>query len=99
MWPKSHSSRWPGSWVTAAQFAALFEELRAVGRIMSQFDQLIAALTRQHKLILLTADQDFQSVKQVPIENWLWPVGLATPAARFQRANRRVALGTQGGTR
>jgi predicted nucleic acid-binding protein len=39
--------------------------------MLSQFDLLIAAVARQHKLILLTADHDFQAVSRLRIENWL----------------------------
>ncbi|MCY2995942.1 MAG: PIN domain-containing protein [Planctomycetota bacterium] len=53
-----------------AEFAELFRELSSVGRVMSQFDLLIAALARQRGLILLTADQDFQSVTGLDVENW-----------------------------
>ena len=62
---------WPADEATAAAFADIFRELRAEGRMLSQFDLLIAALARQHGLILLTADQDFQPVKGLPIDNWL----------------------------
>jgi len=62
---------WPTDEQTAAEFAELFQELRSAGRMLSQFDLLIAAVARQHKLILLTADQDFQAVSRVKIENWL----------------------------
>jgi tRNA(fMet)-specific endonuclease VapC len=62
---------WPSDEQTTAEFAELFQELRSAGRMLSQFDLLIAAVARQHKLILLTADQDFQAVSGVRIENWL----------------------------
>jgi predicted nucleic acid-binding protein len=62
---------WPVDEETAAEFAELFRELRAAGRVMSQFDLLIAALARQRKLILLTADQDFRPVTGIHVENWL----------------------------
>ena len=61
---------WPTE-QTSAEFAELFQELRSAGRMLSQFDLLIAAVARQHKLILLSADQDFQAVSRVRIENWL----------------------------
>ncbi len=61
---------WPIDEETATEFAELFRELRAVGRVMSQFDLLIAALARQRKLILLTADQDFRPVTGIQVENW-----------------------------
>jgi len=62
---------WPTDEQTAAEFAALFQELRSAGRMPSQFDHLIAAVARQFKLTLLTADQDFQPVSRLRIENWL----------------------------
>ena len=62
---------WPTDEQTAVEFAQLFQELRSAGRVLSQFDLLIAALARQHKLILLTADQDFQPVIRLKVENWL----------------------------
>jgi predicted nucleic acid-binding protein len=39
--------------------------------MLSHFDLLIAAVARQSKLILLTADQDFGPVPSLHIENWL----------------------------
>ncbi len=62
---------WPADGDTAAEFANLFQELRSAGRMLTQFDLLIAALARQHKITLLTADQDFKPVTQVRVENWL----------------------------
>ena len=62
---------WPTDDDTVAEFAEIFRELRAEGRMLSQFDLLIAALARQQRLILLTADKDFQPVKRLDVENWL----------------------------
>jgi tRNA(fMet)-specific endonuclease VapC len=62
---------WPADEQTATEFAKLFQELRSAGHMLAQFDLLIAALARQHKLILLTADRDFQPVRQLHVENWL----------------------------
>lgn len=62
---------WPTDEQTASEFAAIFQELRAAGRMLSQFDLLIAATARQVKLTLLTGDQDFHVVSQLQIENWL----------------------------
>lgn len=62
---------WPTDADTAAEYGRIAQELRAVGRQLAQFDLLIAAIARQHGLILLTADQDFQPVSQLQIENWL----------------------------
>jgi tRNA(fMet)-specific endonuclease VapC len=62
---------WPTDEDTAAEFAEIFRELRSSGQMLAQFDLLIAAVARQHNLILLTADQDFQPVSRLRIENWL----------------------------
>jgi predicted nucleic acid-binding protein len=62
---------WPADESTAAIFADIFEELRRTGKMLSQFDLLIAAVARQFNLTLLTADQDFQPVSGIKIENWL----------------------------
>ena len=62
---------WPTDEQTAGEFAVLFQELRSTGRVLSQFDLLIAAVARQYGLTLLTADQDFQPVGRFHIENWL----------------------------
>jgi predicted nucleic acid-binding protein len=64
---------WPADEATAAEFAELFQELRAAGKMLSQFDHLIASIGRQYRLTLLTADQDFQVVTRLKIENWLSP--------------------------
>ena len=62
---------WPSDDQTAAELSTLFQELRSAGRMLSQFDLLIAAVARQLKLTLLTAEQDFQPVRRLQIENWL----------------------------
>jgi tRNA(fMet)-specific endonuclease VapC len=62
---------WPADESTAVVFAEIFQELRVVGKMLSQFDLLIAAVARQQKLTLLTADQDFQPVSGLKTETWL----------------------------
>jgi tRNA(fMet)-specific endonuclease VapC len=62
---------WPADESTGVVFGEIFQELRSAGKMLSQFDLLIAAIARQHKLTLLTADSDFQPVRGVKIENWL----------------------------
>jgi tRNA(fMet)-specific endonuclease VapC len=61
---------WPADEDTTAEFAEVFHELRSAGRMLAQFDLLIAAVARQHNLTLLTADQDFQPVSRLRVENW-----------------------------
>ena len=62
---------WPADHQTAEEFGSLFQELRQAGRMLSQFDLLIAAMARQHELILLTADAAFQETPRLRVENWL----------------------------
>jgi len=62
---------WPMDENTASEFAQFFQELRAAGRVLSQFDTLIGALARQRDLILLTADRDFDGLKTLKVENWI----------------------------
>ena len=62
---------WPADDGTAVVFAEIYQELRAAGEMLSQFDLLIASLARQQNLTLLTADRDFQAVHKLKIENWL----------------------------
>jgi tRNA(fMet)-specific endonuclease VapC len=62
---------WPMDEQTAIEFAEIAQELRASGRIIPAFDMLIAASARQLGLTLLTADNDFQSVPRLKVENWL----------------------------
>jgi len=37
---------------------------------MSQFEMTIAAFVRQHDLVLLSANQDFNGVARLKWENW-----------------------------
>lgn len=62
---------WPADESTTVVFADIFQELRAAGKMLSQFDLLIAAIARQYTLTVLTADQDFDPVPNLKVENWL----------------------------
>lgn len=62
---------WPMDVDTSGEFADLFRECREQGRVMSQFDMTIAAVARQHDLVLLSADQDFKGVTRLKWDNWL----------------------------
>jgi predicted nucleic acid-binding protein len=61
----------PADESVAAVFAEIFQELGSAGKMLSQFDLLIAAVTRANKLTLLTADSDFKPVSGLKVENWL----------------------------
>ncbi len=62
---------WPIERTLVQIYAATFHELRSQGRVRSQVDILIAALCRERKLVLLTADQDFTALPDIRTENWL----------------------------
>ena len=62
---------WPMDADTAAEYEELFAICRKQGRVLSQFDLVIAAIARQHQLVVLTADQDFTAISDLPKENWL----------------------------
>jgi tRNA(fMet)-specific endonuclease VapC len=62
---------WPVDNDTTIEFAQIATELRAIGRVLSPFDVLIAASARQLDLILLSADRDFDAVSRLKVENWL----------------------------
>jgi len=56
---------------TAEIYGATHIELRRKGRVLSQVDMMIAALARQHKLVVLTTDRDFEALTDLRLENWV----------------------------
>jgi predicted nucleic acid-binding protein len=62
---------WAIDSVVAEVFGAVHIELRRAGRALSQIDRMLAALARHMNLTLLTTDQDFQALPDIPTENWL----------------------------
>ena len=69
---------WPVDPATARIYGAIHHNLRSRGRVLSQVDIMLAALARQMQLTLVTSDQDFTAIPDVPNENWL-PPGAGTP--------------------
>lgn len=61
---------WPLDHETTRQFGAIYLELRQKGKALSQVDIILAALARQHKLIVLTSGQDFTALQDLVIEDW-----------------------------
>ena len=61
---------WPLDAETARLYGAVYIELRRLGRVLSQVDMIIAALSRQHKLHVLTTDRDFAALTDLRVENW-----------------------------
>ena len=65
-----HVRLWPIDADSARLYGEVFNELRQKGRALSQVDMMLAALGRQHKVILLTADRDFEALPELRVENW-----------------------------
>ncbi len=66
-----HVRLWPLDAETARFYGAIYIELRRLGRVLSQVDMVLAALARQHKLTILTTDQDFEALTDLSVENWV----------------------------
>ena len=54
---------------TARHYGAVYIELRSKGRVLSQVDMMLAAMARQHKLVVLTTDRDFEALPDWAVEN------------------------------
>lgn len=65
-----HVRLWPLDHDTTQHYGEVYLHLRRQGRALSQVDMMIAALARQHKLIVLTTDRDFEAFPDLRIENW-----------------------------
>ncbi len=65
-----HVRLWSLDGDTARWYGEIFNELRQKGRAFSQVDMMLAALGRQHKLTILTADRDFEALPDLHVENW-----------------------------
>ena len=65
-----HVRLWPLDTETTRLYGAVYLELRRQGRVLSQVDIMLAALARQHKLIVLTTDRDFEALANLAVENW-----------------------------
>jgi len=52
-------------------YAEIYHDLRARGRVLSQVDMMLAALSRSLDATLLTDDRDFEALPDLRIENWL----------------------------
>lgn len=66
-----HVKLWPLDADTARYFGEVFNEMRKKGRALSQVDTMLAALARQHKSAILSADRDFQALPDLRVEDWM----------------------------
>ena len=64
---------WPIDLKTTRIFGDIYLELRRAGRILSQVDIMVAALSRQMKLTILTTDRDFEALPDIRTEDWSKP--------------------------
>lgn len=55
---------------TGMQYGQIKQRLRAKGRPIPENDIWIAAIAKQHNLILVTRDQHFKEVDGLDIESW-----------------------------
>lgn len=55
---------------TARYYGRIKEHLRAKGTPIPENDIWIAALAKQHQLILVTRDQHFHQIKEIKTEQW-----------------------------
>ena len=62
---------WPLEPPMALIYAEIYHDLRARGRVLSQVDMMLAALSRSLDATLLTDDRDFEALPDLRIENWL----------------------------
>jgi tRNA(fMet)-specific endonuclease VapC len=62
---------WPVGPEIVGHYGIIFHELRDRGRVLSQVDMMLAALSRAMDLTLLTSDQDFEALPDLRRENWL----------------------------
>ena len=62
---------WPLERPVAAAYGELYRSLIARGRALSQVDIIIAALAQEMGLTILTSDQDFAALPEIPTQNWL----------------------------
>lgn len=55
---------------TSRHYGRIKDHLRSKGKPIPENDIWIAALARQHNLILVTRDQHFQNIKDIITEKW-----------------------------
>jgi tRNA(fMet)-specific endonuclease VapC len=62
---------WPIDPSPATLYGVIHHDLKRRGRVLSQVDMMLAALARQMTLTVVTSDQDFTALPDIPVENWL----------------------------
>ena len=62
---------WPLDADTPPRYAELYLKAQARGQLMTPVDLFLATLANLRGAIILTTDQDFTALPEVPTENWL----------------------------
>jgi tRNA(fMet)-specific endonuclease VapC len=62
---------WPMDLRIAREYGEIYNDLKRRGRVLSQVDMMVAAMARQMRLTVVTMDQDFAALPDLPTENWL----------------------------
>jgi predicted nucleic acid-binding protein len=62
---------WPLDHEMAIRYGALYLQLRAAGRAISQVDLMLASMALSNGCRLLTADRDFNAIPNLKCANWL----------------------------
>jgi predicted nucleic acid-binding protein len=65
-----HVRLWPLDAHTFRLNGAVYLELRRLGRALSQVDMVLGGLAGQHRLTVLTTDQDYEALADLRVENW-----------------------------
>ena len=55
----------------APLYAEIYHDLRDRGRVLSQVNMLLAALSRSMDATVLTSDRDLDAFPDLRVENWL----------------------------
>jgi len=64
-------SIWPYSPEAAAEYGAIFAELRRTGRIIQQIDMQIGAIARTlPNCVVVSKDSDLLAIPRITVENW-----------------------------
>jgi tRNA(fMet)-specific endonuclease VapC len=62
---------WPVTVATSQHYGEIHQFLRSKGRVLSQVDVMLASLSRELNLVLVTTDQDFAALPWLKTVNWI----------------------------
>ncbi len=64
---------WPIDYTIACEYGLVYVQLRDKGRVLSQVDIMLAAMSRVMDATVTTTDRGFEAVENLRTENWLEP--------------------------